>query len=172
MLTDDENKERLKKQAEEDKKRFEREQKTRQKNELQLKLSNFKQEFQRIENNFKNEEMKLRGIKSSIDVLNRGIVEGRGKVQKQDRDVISFKNQLEKAKQELERMQLDQNNNQHWHKVYTSPLDVIKESMKKHLQGFPVIAKDIEGTGIEIINCSPNSAIQCFRKANIWEVLK
>jgi hypothetical protein len=69
-------------------------------------------------------------------------------------------------------MQLDQNNNQHWHKVYTSPLSVIKESMKKHLQGFPVIAKDIEGTGIEIINCSPNSSIQCFRKANIWEVLK
>jgi hypothetical protein len=68
-------------------------------------------------------------------------------------------------------MQLDQNNNQHWHKVYSSPLDVIKESMKKHLQGFSVIAKDIEGTGIEIINCSLNSAIQCFRKANIWEIL-
>jgi hypothetical protein len=69
-------------------------------------------------------------------------------------------------------MYLDASNNQHWHKVYTSPLHVVKESMKKHLQGFPVIAKDIEGTGIEIINCSPNSAIQCFRKANIWEVLK
>jgi len=69
-------------------------------------------------------------------------------------------------------MYLDASNNQHWHKVYTSPLNVIKESMKKHLRGFPVIAKDIEGTGIEIINCSPNSTIQCFRKANIWEVLK
>jgi len=69
-------------------------------------------------------------------------------------------------------MQLDQNNNQHWHKVYSSPLSGVKESMKKHLQGFPVIAKDIEGSGIEIINCSPNSAIQCFRKVNIWEVLE
>ena len=68
-------------------------------------------------------------------------------------------------------MHLDVNNNQHWHKVYTSPLNSIKESMKKHLQGFPVIAKDVEGTGIEIINCSPNSTIQCFQKANIWEVL-
>jgi chromosome segregation ATPase len=75
-----------------------------------LKLNNCKQEFQRTESNFKNEEMKLRGIKSSVDVLKREIVEGRGKVQKQDRDVIALKNQLEKAKQEFERIQLDLNN--------------------------------------------------------------
>jgi hypothetical protein len=69
-------------------------------------------------------------------------------------------------------MNLDENKNQHWHKEYTSPLSSVQGSMKKHLQGFPIIAKDIEGTGIEIINCAPNSAITCFRKANIWEVWK
>lgn len=69
-------------------------------------------------------------------------------------------------------MNLDANNNQHWHKEYTSPLSSVKDSMHQHLKGFPVMAEDIKGTGIEIINCSPNSAIQCFPKANIWEVLK
>ena len=69
-------------------------------------------------------------------------------------------------------MNLDANNNQHWHKVYSSPLAYVKESMRKHLQGFPLIAEQAKSKGIEIINCSPNSKIECFQKANIWEVLK
>lgn len=69
-------------------------------------------------------------------------------------------------------MYLDEGNNQHWHKVYKSSLNTVHDTMKKHLSGFPVIAEDIEGKGIEIINCSPKSSIACFPKANIWEVLK
>lgn len=69
-------------------------------------------------------------------------------------------------------MYLDEGNNQHWHKVYKSSLNTVHDTMKKHLAGFPVIAEDIEGKGIEIINCSPKSSIACFPKANIWEVLK
>ena len=69
-------------------------------------------------------------------------------------------------------MQLDANNNQHWHKVYTSPLDGLKDTIAKWLQGFPLIAEQAQSRGIEIINCSSNSKIDCFQKANIWEVLQ
>jgi len=69
-------------------------------------------------------------------------------------------------------MYLDEEKNQHWHKVYKSSLNTIQSTMKKHLAGFPVIAEDIKGHDIEIINCSPKSSISCFPKANIWEVLK
>lgn len=68
-------------------------------------------------------------------------------------------------------MELDANNNQHWHKYYTSSLKTVGQTMARHLKGFPIIAQDIKGKGIEIINCSPDSKIDCFRKANIWEVL-
>jgi hypothetical protein len=69
-------------------------------------------------------------------------------------------------------MSLGIDNNQHWHKVYSSPFAGLKDTMAKWLQGFPLIAEQAKSRGIEIINCSPNSKIECFRKANIWEVIK
>ncbi len=41
----------------------------------------------------------------------------------------------------------------------------------KHLAGFPKIKEDADRMGIEIINCSPDSAIKEFEKKNIMEVL-
>lgn len=67
-------------------------------------------------------------------------------------------------------MNLDSNNNQHWHKVYDHSLDKIPELMKYHLSGFPMIARDLRTLGVEVINCSPNSAIECFPKMSIKEV--
>jgi len=40
------------------------------------------------------------------------------------------------------------------------------------LVGFPVIQNDANARGIEIINCSPESAIQEFPKISVKEALK
>lgn len=42
----------------------------------------------------------------------------------------------------------------------------------KHLVGFPVIQNDANARGIEIINCSPESAIKEFQKMSVKEALK
>ena len=67
-------------------------------------------------------------------------------------------------------MQLDEKQNQHWHKFYTSPIKNVDTTFKRHLHGFPLIAKDLEGK-VEIINCNPESQIECFKKANIKDYL-
>lgn len=67
-------------------------------------------------------------------------------------------------------MTLDQGQNQHWHKLYASPLNQTNSIFRKHLLGFPQIKKDLDVLGIEVINCSPNSAIECFQKANFKDV--
>lgn len=60
-------------------------------------------------------------------------------------------------------MKLDGANNQHWHKYYTSNLQSIQATMKMHLKSFPVLAEDLKGR-VEIINASPDSAIDSFPK--------
>ena len=41
----------------------------------------------------------------------------------------------------------------------------------RHLRGFPQIAKDAKQMGVEILNASPDSAIECFRKVTVKELL-
>ena len=41
----------------------------------------------------------------------------------------------------------------------------------RHLRGFSDMAKDAKRRGIEIINASPDSAITCFPKYSIKELL-
>jgi hypothetical protein len=41
----------------------------------------------------------------------------------------------------------------------------------RHLRGFPAIAADAERLGIEIVNANPNSAIECFPKVSVKELL-
>ena len=57
---------------------------------------------------------------------------------------------------------------QHWHNIY-------KKSTSKrfyaHLLGFKQIAIDARKLGIEIINASPDSAIQEFRKVSVKQLL-
>ena len=58
----------------------------------------------------------------------------------------------------------------HWHFLYgqknlkTLPYD-------KHLICFPYIARDAKHLGIEIINANPDSAINCFKKVPLKELL-
>ena len=63
-------------------------------------------------------------------------------------------------------MSLDVKQNQHWHKYYKTTTKNVNTTFKRHLAGFPVIAKDLAGK-VEVINCNPDSQITCFPKANI-----
>jgi hypothetical protein len=67
-------------------------------------------------------------------------------------------------------MKLDPNQNQHWHKLYASPLSQTTSIFNKHLMGFPQIKKDLDKLGIEVFNCNPDSAIECFQKVNFKDL--
>jgi hypothetical protein len=41
----------------------------------------------------------------------------------------------------------------------------------KHLHGFPEIAKDAKRMGVTILNASPDSAIECFKKVNVKDLI-
>ncbi len=66
-------------------------------------------------------------------------------------------------------MRPDDSTGTHWHSVYkkrSSPA-----TLKRHASVFPSIARDAEELGIEIINVSPNSAIEALPKASLKEIL-
>ena len=68
-------------------------------------------------------------------------------------------------------MRLDESNNQHWHKFYSGNIRTVGGTFKKHLEGFPSIARDAKKLGIEILNANPNSAIEDFRKVTLKDIL-
>lgn len=74
-------------------------------------------------------------------------------------------------------MKLNEQNHQHWHDVYHKlPTNQNPRRMKglpfdRHLRGFPDIARDAKMMGIEILNASPDSAIQCFKKVTVQELV-
>lgn len=74
-------------------------------------------------------------------------------------------------------MKLDEKSKQHWHGLYrqggVAPLRKGRQSLPfdRHMRGFDEIAKDARRMGIEIINCSPESAIKQFRKITVKELL-
>lgn len=75
-------------------------------------------------------------------------------------------------------MTLDPKTNyQHFHNVYKRGAVVEEERLRKlpfdrHLYGFLDIAEDAKERGIQIINISPESAIQQFPKYTLQEALK
>ena len=73
-------------------------------------------------------------------------------------------------------MKLNEGKDQHWHDVYgrgkaRDEKKEMKMPFHRHLRGFPEIAKDAKRMGIEILNASPDSAIECFRKVTVKELL-
>lgn len=73
-------------------------------------------------------------------------------------------------------MTLNKTNNQHFHNEYKPVRDDVRMNPRKlpfnkHLQGFPIIKRDADNMGIEIINTSLNSAIKDFPKVHIKELL-
>lgn len=76
-------------------------------------------------------------------------------------------------------MKLDECSRQHWHGLYrTNGVRDIHNPRKRpglpfdrHLRGFPYIAMDAKARGIEILNCCPDSAITCFPKFSLKELI-
>jgi len=76
-------------------------------------------------------------------------------------------------------MKTDGTGNQHWHMLYkgltssgkTKRPILMKSPFQRHLLGFPAIAKDARKMGVEIINASPDSAIEVFPKVKVSELL-
>jgi hypothetical protein len=67
-------------------------------------------------------------------------------------------------------MKLDDNNNQHSHKFYSTKLNVVESAMRRHLLGVPQIKKDLDVLGIEVINANPDSAISTFTRMNFKDI--
>lgn len=60
----------------------------------------------------------------------------------------------------------------HWHGSHQQPNEKQKTPpFKRHLRGFPVIARDAKELGVEILNMNPNSAIPDFKKVSLKGVL-
>lgn len=67
-------------------------------------------------------------------------------------------------------MKLDEDKNQHWHKIYHGDKETVNGVFHEHNKCFQYIVDDLKDD-IEIINCSPNSNIKEFPKKHIKEVL-
>jgi hypothetical protein len=68
-------------------------------------------------------------------------------------------------------------NKQHWHNQYDriGALDSkgreVLPPFTSHLIGFPYILQDAKKRGIEILNACPDSAITCFKKVNVKDII-
>jgi hypothetical protein len=72
-------------------------------------------------------------------------------------------------------MKLNEISQQHWHDLYgrgiiNDPKKINKLPFTRHLFGFPLIAQDAKKLGVEIINVSPDSAINCFPKISMKQI--
>ncbi len=73
-------------------------------------------------------------------------------------------------------MKLSPESTQHWHNVYGKgqklrPDQLRKLPFERHLRGFPHIAREAAAMDVEILNANPDSAIDCFKKVNVKELL-
>lgn len=66
-------------------------------------------------------------------------------------------------------MKLGPGGREHWFGNHPIPTQVAYFSTM--IGGFRRLARDIEGLGIDIINCSPDSALDCFRKEPLEQAL-
>jgi hypothetical protein len=75
-------------------------------------------------------------------------------------------------------MKLAKDNMQHWHDLYKRGPVSLKDERRmrklpfdRHLAGFPVMVEDAKRMHIEIINVCPDSAIECFPKVSLKEII-
>jgi hypothetical protein len=73
-------------------------------------------------------------------------------------------------------MSLGENGRQWWHSHYSRKNPQRKKNPKRlpfdrHLKSFPMVSKDAERLGLEIINVSPNSEIKEFKRVKLSDVL-
>lgn len=60
-------------------------------------------------------------------------------------------------------MRSDVKHNHHWHGVHPSPLRNHGESLyQRWLKNFEGLASILKARGVEVVNCTPGSALKCF----------
>lgn len=76
-------------------------------------------------------------------------------------------------------MKMGDNKFQHWHDLYNKGQLAVNDQRRlrklpfdRHLAGFPVIAEDAKALGVTILNACPDSAIQCFPKVSVKDVIE
>ena len=67
-------------------------------------------------------------------------------------------------------MSLDTRNNQHWHKRYSTEKEFVFATFRTQCYGFPTMVHELTELGVEVINCSPDSAIEGFPKCNFKDI--
>lgn len=55
----------------------------------------------------------------------------------------------------------------HWFGDHPKPLQNQIGAFKTWLETFPPLAKDLAATGVEVVNCSRDTALTCFRRSTI-----
>jgi hypothetical protein len=73
-------------------------------------------------------------------------------------------------------MKLGTDKAQHWHNQYhrmenMNPRKVMHLPFDRHLMGFPIIAKDAQRLGVQIINVCPDSRIEEFKKVSLSQLI-
>ena len=74
-------------------------------------------------------------------------------------------------------MSMNEDNAHHWHNLYKKETKRGKHLVpttppfKRHLKGFPSIERDARQRKIEILNASPKSKIEEFKKVTVKELL-
>lgn len=58
----------------------------------------------------------------------------------------------------------------HWHGDHVSGL-TNAEGLSKWATRFPALAQDLEREGVEVINCSQETALTCFPRARLEDVV-
>ncbi len=59
----------------------------------------------------------------------------------------------------------------HWHGRHEDLNNPDAVNYGSWLAAYPALARDLKAKGVEVINCSPGSALDCFPKARLEEVL-
>lgn len=67
-------------------------------------------------------------------------------------------------------MKLDEDSNQHWHKLYTTSKLQLESTFRRHLSPFSSMKEDLDKLGIEVINANPDSRIECFQRMNFKDI--
>ncbi len=58
----------------------------------------------------------------------------------------------------------------HWHDEHPKPLVQVSQ-FAEWLHKFAALADDLKAAGCDVVNCTPDSALTCFRRGNLQEEL-
>jgi hypothetical protein len=62
----------------------------------------------------------------------------------------------------------------HWFGPHTKPglVNTTPETYERMIRRFATLKDELDARGVEVINCTPGSALKCFRQADLAEVLE